>query len=72
MNFYPERIRFDTHNNKIHRRTIACCIAPSYLEYGGYAMRAALPPFANVTSTITLCGNKKRIVCHQAADLNSR
>ena len=68
MNFYPERIRFDTHNNKIRRRTIACCIAPSYLEYGGYALRASLPPFANVTSTITLCGNKKRITAHQIAD----
>lgn len=72
MNFYPERIRFDTHNNKVQRRTIACCIAPSYLEYGGYAMRASLPPFANVTSTITLCGNKKRIIAHQTADLNCR
>lgn len=68
MNFYPERIRFDTHNNKILRRTIACCVAPSYLEYGGYAMRASLPPFANITSTITLCGTKKRITAHQVAD----
>lgn len=72
MNFYPERIRFDTHNNKVQKRTIACCIAPSYLEYGGYAMRASLPPFANVTSTITLCGDKKRIVAHQVADMGCR
>lgn len=68
MSFFPERIRFDTHNNKVLRRTITCCVAPSYLGYGGYAMRAALPPFAAITGNITLCGTKKRITTHQTAD----
>lgn len=67
INFYPERIRFDTHNNKVTARTIVCCVAPSYLKYGGYALWASLPPFANVTSSLTLCGNKKRITAHQIA-----
>lgn len=68
VNFYPQRIIFDRHNNKILRRTITCVTAPAYLDYGGYAMRGGLQPFAPVTSTLILCGNKKRVTAVQRAD----
>lgn len=68
INFYPERIKFDPHNGKVTRKSIVCAIAPSYLQYGGYALRASLPPFANITSSLTLCGTRKRITANQTVD----
>lgn len=68
VNFFPQRMVFDKHNNKILRRTITCVTAPSYLDYGGYAMRGGLQPYANVVSNIVLCGNKKKIITKQTAE----
>ena len=68
VNFYPQRIVFDTKNNKITRKTITCVTAPSYLDYGGYAMRGGLQPFAPVTSTLILCGNRKQVIAQQRAE----
>lgn len=68
MNFFPQRVIFDTRNNKISFRTITCVTAPSYLDYGGYAMRGGLRPYANVVSNIVLCGNKKNVITKQTAE----
>lgn len=68
VNFFPQRVVFDKHNNNIIFRTITCVTATSYLDYGGYAMRGGLQPFANVVSNIVLCGSKKNIVTRQMAE----
>lgn len=68
INFFPQRITYDKHNNKVTRRTVVCVTVPSFLDYGGYAMRFGLAPFANVASTIKLCGSKKLISCEQIAE----
>lgn len=68
LNFFPQRVVFDKHNNNIIFRTITCVTSTSYLDYGGYAMRGGLHPFANVVSNIVLCGNKKNIITRQVAE----
>lgn len=68
VNFFPQRVVFDKHNNKIKFRTITCVNAPAYLDYGGYAMRGGLQPFANVVSQVVLSGNKKQVITRQTAE----
>lgn len=68
INFYPQRVIFDTKNNKILRRTITCVTAPSYLDYGGYAMRSGLHPATPVTSTLILRGDRKQVIAQQRAE----
>lgn len=68
LNFFPQRVVFDKHNNKISFKTVTCVTAPSYLEYGGYAMRGGMQPHANVVSNIILCGNRKQIITKQTAE----
>lgn len=55
------KLKVDSNSNTISTRSFAVVSMSSWLEYGGYAARAMLPPTGYIPQELELCGNKKII-----------
>lgn len=55
-----KKLFIDTHNNKVSAKNFNVCVAGSWLDYGGYAMRKMYVPGANALQTIHLAGDHKQ------------
>lgn len=57
----PGKIKIDLHNNKVSIKPFKVCSVSSWLAYGGYPVRAMMPPTCYVQTRITLGATKKEI-----------
>ena len=57
----PNKLKIDTHNNKVSFKPFKLVISTSWLKYGGYAAQKMLLPSSHAPQTITLSGNEKDI-----------
>lgn len=62
-----EKIRIDTHNNKISTRTWWLMVVTAWLRYGGYALDKLYPPAPYCVQRVELSGDKKMITAVQQA-----
>lgn len=70
MDFVPQRIVFDTQNNKIRRKNIVSVVAPSFLDYGGYALRGGFAPFGYTDFALTLRRCRKEILLSRSVSFD--
>ena len=60
ITFPTQRVVIDGKNNRVSFKTIQVLIAPSYLEYGDYAVRSQLQPAPYEDSVILLTKRKEK------------